>query len=104
MNNLIASVMAGSLVLMAALPAAGQAARLVGSNASVHDSANGVALAESETTQPCRGCPSSRPLWSLLPKFIGELPVKSWCWQPSFPRRLASPAVDGLLSAVAKRT
>ena len=40
MKNLIASVMAGSLVLMAALPAAGQAARLVGSNASVHDSAN----------------------------------------------------------------
>ena len=40
MKNLIASVMAGSLVLMAALPAAGHAARLVGSNASVHDSAN----------------------------------------------------------------
>jgi hypothetical protein len=40
MKNLIASVIAGSLVLMAALPAAGQAARLVDSNASVHDSAN----------------------------------------------------------------
>jgi hypothetical protein len=39
MKNLIASMMAGSLVLMAALPAAGQAARLV-SNVSVHDSAN----------------------------------------------------------------
>ena len=33
-------MMAGSLVLMAALPAAGQATRLVGSNASVHDAAN----------------------------------------------------------------
>jgi hypothetical protein len=41
MKNLIASVMAGSLVLMAALPAAGQAARLVDSNASIHDPANG---------------------------------------------------------------
>ncbi len=40
MKNLIASVMAGSLVLMAAFPAAGQAARLVDSNASVHDLAN----------------------------------------------------------------
>lgn len=40
MKNLIASVIAGSLVLMAAVPAAGQAARLVDSNASVHDSAN----------------------------------------------------------------
>jgi hypothetical protein len=39
MKNLIASVMAGSLVLMAALPGAGQAARLV-SNVSVHDSTN----------------------------------------------------------------
>ena len=40
MKNLIASVMAGSLVLMAAFPAAGHAARLVGSNVSVHDLAN----------------------------------------------------------------
>jgi hypothetical protein len=39
MKDLIASVMAGSLVLMAAPPAAGQAARLV-SNVWVHDSAN----------------------------------------------------------------
>jgi hypothetical protein len=40
MNNPIASVTAGSPVLTAALPAASQAARLVDSNASVHDSAN----------------------------------------------------------------
>lgn len=40
MKNLIAAVMAGSLVLMAGLPAAGHAARLVLPNASVHDSAN----------------------------------------------------------------
>jgi hypothetical protein len=40
MKNLIASVIAGSLVLAAAFPAAGQAARLVDSNASVRDSAN----------------------------------------------------------------
>jgi hypothetical protein len=38
MKHLAASVMAGSLVLMAALPAAGQSARLVDSNASVRDS------------------------------------------------------------------
>jgi hypothetical protein len=40
MKNLIASVIAGSLVLAAAFPAAGKAARLVDSNASVRDSAN----------------------------------------------------------------
>jgi len=40
MKNLIASVLVGSLVLMAALPAAGQTARLVDSNASIHHSAN----------------------------------------------------------------
>ena len=40
MKYLIASVMAGSLVLMAALPAAGQSARLVDSNASVLNSAS----------------------------------------------------------------
>jgi hypothetical protein len=40
MKNLIASVTTGSLVLMAALPAAGQAKRLVHSNASVHGAAN----------------------------------------------------------------
>jgi hypothetical protein len=40
MKYLIASVMAGSLVLMAGLPAAGQSARLIDSNASALNSAS----------------------------------------------------------------
>ena len=107
MKNLIASVMAGSLVLMAALPAAGQSARLVDSNAAVHDSGSDgdtyIQMARSEVQQWRRKLhgfsASAQARATEANKAVADNLTTAWTRTEAASRRLQNAGADDWPSA-----